>query len=95
MVTTFADWLSETERSAGWKGANGIGRTQGTGVLRCAQDDSQKQTTAKTDNGKGKSRSPAGMTTKGGKGKNRTGDNKGKSRSLAGMTTKGTLFRGR
>jgi hypothetical protein len=45
------------------------------GVLRCAQNDSKdKQLTARTNNGKSRSRFPAGMTNKG-----RT--NNGKSRS--------------
>jgi hypothetical protein len=51
-----------------------MGGAVGTGVLRCAQDDGknkqqQEQTTAKTSrgktsNGKNRSRSPLGMTTK-------------------------------
>jgi hypothetical protein len=57
------------ERAFGWKGAGGMGGVGGTGVLRCAQDDGknkqrQEQTTARTNNSKDNSRSPAGMTTK-------------------------------
>src|ERR1700722_6156 len=53
-------WAGVSGRGrAGVKGARGMGSVSGTGVLRCAQDDSrnkqrQKQTTAKTSNGRNK-----------------------------------------
>jgi hypothetical protein len=45
-----------------------MGGAEGAGILRCAQDDSK--TKARSSNGKGRIRSPSGMTTKKRNGKN-------------------------
>src|ERR1700722_8278801 len=57
--TMAACGVGDELRRVGWKGARGMGGAEGTGVLRCAQDDSknkqrQEQTTPRTNNTKNK-----------------------------------------
>jgi hypothetical protein len=60
----------EELRSAGWEGLRGMGGAEGAGVLRALRM-TARTTAGRTDNGKNRSRSPSGMTTKKNNGKNK------------------------